>query len=276
MSDAWPDDVTGYVRSRLGPDISLSSPGGMSGATVKRVIGKEGSLIVKGSANPREWHVYTRLGETLSEAGIPIPHLYTFVEESAAYWIVLEDIPTPLPADRWLADPEVLSILRGLHEITAEGLPLHPDRYRPSWPEDLTERTLSLLGTDVSARARRLLDRARSAASSLFEPMSLISGDPNPTNWRMRHDGSLVLIDWERCTLASPAIDLAITVPGLGDMTSYERVGNGRFGSALVAVAKVWAVVEFLSEYAAGAVEPSFDVHRLGAEIPDWLESLDL
>lgn len=35
-------------------------------------------------------------------------------------------------------------------------------------------------------------------AQVLFQPICCISADPNPTNWRIRDSGELVLIDWER------------------------------------------------------------------------------
>ena len=55
----------------------------------------------------------------------------------------------------------------------------------------------------------------------------MISGDPNPTNWSVREDGTVVLFDWERVGYGTPALDLAITVPGLGTPDDYRRVVEG-------------------------------------------------
>ena len=64
------------------------------------------------------------------------------------------------------------------------------------------------------------------ASQHLFRPVCAISGDPNPVNWGLRDDGTLALFDWERFGRCSPALDLAITVPGLGDETAYRAVAT--------------------------------------------------
>jgi hypothetical protein len=45
-------------------------------------------------------------------------------------------------------------------------------------------------------------------------------------NWGVRADGSLVLFDWELFGPGVPAIDLAVSVPGLGDKRAYALVAK--------------------------------------------------
>lgn len=228
-----------------------------------------------------EWHVYTTLGGVLREAGVDLPHLYASTTEAGRYWLLIEDIAAPLPRDRWLADPQVTAMLARLHAIPPQHLELHRDRYMPDWSPGLDASALGLFGPDTEGQLSELLASIRTGSSHLFEPACLISADPNPANWGVRHDGSPVLFDWERCTLATPAIDLAISVPGLGDRSDYEKVAAyypSRYEGLVddIARAKVWVVIEFLAGYAAGTTNPTFDIAPLISAFPEWVKSLDL
>lgn len=272
-STQWPTTISDAARELLGPDMTAEPLGGMSGAGVQRLRGNGLSAVLKQSSLPNEWHVYTQFAGRLHAAGVALPRLHAGAFESNIWWLLLEDIPRSLPQERWLADAEVLEMLHRLHAIPIADLPLPESRFRPGWSADLTRQALSLFEPDDARHLEPLLADIRKQAARLFEPVCVISGDPNPANWGIRNDGSLVLFDWERCTLGHPAVDLAITVPGLGDMAAFEQVA-GRYAAGDVARAKVWTVVEILAGCADGSVVPSFDVSRLVGQIPTWLGSL--
>jgi len=93
--------------------------------------------------------------------------------------------------------------------------------------------------------------------------------------------------DWERLGRGTPAIDLAITIPGLGDWPAFEQVaekyllvGNGRYMDVQglrsftreIALAKVWNVIEFLSMAATGQVGRTSGVQSVVQRVPGWLE----
>lgn len=277
----WPAEFEPFINALVGDNVVSATPGGMSGASVSRFNGDAGSVILKQASNAREWHVYTRLGALLQGVGVRLPELYASHVEDGCFWMLLEDIPTPLPEARWLADPEVLGMLARLHTLPVADVVLPDDRYQPGWTADLTHQALELFSPQDARACKPVLEAIRQRAQSLFSPLGVISGDPNPANWGIRADGTLVLFDWERCTLAHPAIDLAITVPGLGDMEAFRLVA-GRYPASGVrpsaeeiARAKVWAVVEFLAGMASGEVDPPERVRRMIGQIPGWLTSLE-
>jgi len=64
-------------------------------------------------------------------------------------------------------------------------------------------------------RLRGLRARAEPVRAALeAEPVALVPShiDPNPTNFLLRGDGTLLLIDWEYSAMCDPAWDLAATV----------------------------------------------------------------
>jgi hypothetical protein len=102
----------------------------------------------------------------------------------------------------------------------------------------------------------------RDEAQHLIASWCWISGDPNPSNWGTRADGSLVLFDWELVRRGTPPTDLAILVSGLGDEAKYAEMaacyltiwpaidGRRSWPAATlardIALAKVWTVVMLL------------------------------
>jgi aminoglycoside phosphotransferase (APT) family kinase protein len=122
--------------------------------------------------------------------------------------------------------------------------------------------------------------RLRQASQPIFAPWCWISGDPNPLNWGLRADGSLVLFDWELFGPGTPAIDLAIIIPGLGNAVQYAAVAdyyvdlwacqpdplpwtNAQLARN-VALAKIASVVRLLAAHADGSA-------RVGDELVSWL-----
>jgi aminoglycoside phosphotransferase (APT) family kinase protein len=255
----------------------------MSGAVTLRVRGAGGSVVVKGTGGQVEPFVYRELGPLLRRHHIGLPELHWAAQEAGRWWLMLEDIPRPLPYSAGTVDARVVATLRRLHR-----LPLGPDRlpngrFVPRWDDDMTKGALTLLPLGSRRDVVPLLAAMQRAAQPLFAPRVLISGDPNPLNWGLRDDGAAVLFDWERLTLATPALDLAIAVPGLGDWAAFRGVAaayladGGERADALageMAAAKVWSVVELLDGVAAGSVRRAFPVEQLTDALPSWLGDL--
>ena len=249
--------------------------GGLTGRAVSRVTCADGRrFVVKAAVHPREAEFYTGFAPALNARGIGTPRLEHLVEDEAGTHLLLEHIPHPLPEDRWHADAGVLETLRTLHRAT--GLPEPRHAFRPAWTAAMNRHALEHLPAPLEGK----LEALRESAQHLFEPAGLISGDPNPMNWGLRDAGSPVLFDWDRFGLGTPALDLAITVPGLGSRADYERTAARYAGEAEapsplardVALAKVWVIVEII-----GFIDSPAVAERMGwflETIPAWLEEL--
>ncbi len=97
-----------------------------------------------------------------------------------------------------------------------------------------------------------------------------------------------MLFDWERFTLGTPSIDVGIIVPALpaGEVMLHAAHAYlaGRAGkedreaifAREIAAAKVWSVVEFISNYAAGARQLGPLVSRIVEVFPKWVTGLGL
>ena len=275
MQETWPTDIARQVARILGSEPQVSAPGVLSGSTVQRLTGNGASLILKQSDNSREWHVYTRLADLFSRNGINIPRLFAEAVSDNVWWLLLEDIKLELPAQRRLADVAVIQVLRNLHSLPVSGIDLPPNPYRPEWPEAMSRNALTLFEAPVAASLHEPLERIRRACAPLFEPHYPVSTDPNPANWGVRSDGTPVLFDWERFTLGTPPLDLAISVPGLGTCEDYRLVSRAYAGddrlAAAIAHAKTWSVIEFLCGCASGEIEPAFDINALVHRVPEWI-----
>jgi thiamine kinase-like enzyme len=198
---------------------------------------------------------------------------------SDAGWLVLEDLPSVLPVQDALAHAGMLAVLRRLHHELNDVELLDP--FVSDWPPELTARALTALHPALAADAAPRLHEMREQALSLFNSQCVISGDPNPTNWGIRDNGDLVLFDWGRTGRGAPAIDLAITIPGLGDRAAYARVasvylshsaGDEKALARDIAAAKVWTVVHYLAEAAAGHIpNAAAAIERLESAVPAWL-----
>lgn len=290
MSEAsLPRSVLEDLSRGLGPIGAVERLGGMSGGQVYRVHTSAGGVIVKGRARLVEVRCYRELAPKLRAAGVGMPELLWSGRSGADWWLALELIPRPLPPERRLADPAVLGTLRRLHTSGLQPPLDAPDAYRPAWPPSMSGAALSLLPRSEADAFAPILDELRRGYQRLFEPRCIISGDPNPLNWGLREDGTAVLFDWERIALGTPALDLAITVPGLGDPAAFRRVAesylqdtsSGHAQDELIrdiAAAKVWSLVEFLSNAARFDLGHGGDLGEtarwLAAQFPDWLRSM--
>lgn len=284
LPETWPAALREYLASRFGLPLEIVPLGGMGGGAVWRVRFARAAVIVKRSASPVETYVYGTLSDVFAAQGVSIPAMYWSAQEAGAgdFWLVMEDIPRALPSARRGADADVMALLRNLHQLPRERVSLPPGAYAPAWPEEMTDAALSLFPDEQRKRLAGLLEAVRAAALPLFAPDCLISGDPNPLNWGLRDDGAVVLFDWERFTFGTPALDLAIVVPGLGQRNDYVSIAERYLGHGVtvagagelagqIQAAKVWSVVEFLSQVAQGTVRPGFSVSALIDQVSRWL-----
>jgi thiamine kinase-like enzyme len=87
------------------------------------------------------------------------------------------------------------------------------------------------LGLAADARLRRLRARAEPIRAVLeARPMPMVPShiDPNPANFLLRADGTLLLIDWEFSALCEPAWDLAaVMIEGVMPIAALEALQRG-------------------------------------------------
>jgi thiamine kinase-like enzyme len=202
----------------------------------------------------------------------------------------MEYIPHSLPQNQWIRNMEQVETLFALHHCTwGKQKPAVEDPFRPGWTEDMTNTVLGCFARSMKAQV--LLERLRKA-QTLWQHMNFlccITGDPNPTNWCVRDDGKLVLVDWERFGYGTPAVDLAILMPGLGSQdgslerwlaTEYVKCWLREEGFAPISVevlqaqirlAKLWSAVEFVTET---STQPESYQHRTRRYLVNNLQNL--
>ena len=142
-----------------------------------------------------------------------LPFRAVVVDEGS---LVLEHVAEPLPRDRWLADTSVMRSLAAVHR-SSEARDHLADPFRPSWTPELTAAAVERLDPDDRGATARAVDRLSHEAERWLSGEALVSGDPNPLNWGQRLDGTLVLFDWERAGVATPAVDVDDGRPPLVD-----------------------------------------------------------
>ncbi len=244
------------VDLRVGATVTEHPLGGLSGRRVALLDGPCGRAVLKTAPHPREVRFYRDLAPVL-EPGIAVPQ---------AFWcdpghLLLEHLPEPLTRERWLADPAVMRSLAALHR-SEQARSLLDDPFRPAWTPELTAAAVDRIAPVHREATGRALDRLRLEADRWLVGDVLVSADPDPLNWGVRRDGAVVLFDWERIGLATPAVDVAITVPGLPSRDQLELAtaaylgvqdrdmiqwSNEEFTRGLTVV-KTWTCVELLAD----------------------------
>jgi aminoglycoside phosphotransferase (APT) family kinase protein len=278
---SWPEPVRRAVEAEVGADPVVEPLPGLGGRPVARASGPNGAVVVKQDPHPREVAFYRDVAPLL-EPGISVPRAVVVDERS----LVLEHVAEPLPRDRWLADTSMMRSLAAVHRSSAARDRL-ADPFRPSWTPDLTAAAVDRLDPDDRGATARAVDRLSHEAERWLSGEALVSGDPNPLNWGQRLDGTLVLFDWERAGVATPAVDVAITVPGLPTRDQLEIAATAYLAvqhrdhvhwshddfTRGLAVAKTWTFVELLAER---RDDPALvEVQdRLAAALPGWVAAL--
>ncbi len=252
-----PEAVTSWVAELLGAVDNIQPLSGIAGPGAFRVHLTSGSVIVKGSQAAGERLFYERYAPRVREAGVGIPGVYGTAGLEGRHWVVMEDIPSALPRSRWELFDDTITQLARLH---ARGWnePLADAVFSPLWDDAVTQAALTWCGDAAIGDA---LVQAQHQSAEIFQPYTWLSGDPNPTNWRVRSDGTLVLLDWERFCLGHPAIDLAILLPGANGFRretaeqaarlwmarSPRYAGSVEMLADAMQLAKLWSAVEFLA-----------------------------
>jgi Phosphotransferase enzyme family len=277
----WPDQVTAHLVADCGELKEVDRVAGQSRAEVWCARFERKTVIVKKTSVDREVDFYRVTAASLRKA-VPIPKLEWIYEGSEHSWLVLEHIPRALPRERWLADASILHSLYRLHSFSQNVQTM----FRPMWSEEMSGVAASFFPDLIKKELEPILYRLRIDAQHLFDPLCYISGDPNPTNWALRLNGEAVLFDWERFGRGHPALDLAITVPGLGREEDFHRVAieylkvanlidsNMPEWRRNIALAKLWSVVEFLYFV---RIDTRSDINFgwLLKSIPAWLRDVD-
>jgi len=280
----WPRALRSYLQSHYGQCTTLLPLRGLSHNQIWDVTFPTTRLVIKATPHASEERFYQIVAPGLGPA---VPVLKWSHTETALHWLVLEHIPHPLPRERWLADPAALAILYRLHH--ADLPPISVPLFHPAWSDAMTEHALAYLSSADQMNLRSHLRSIQDQAQPLFHPHCWISGDPNPRNWGMRSNGAVVLYDWERLGRGTPALDLAITIPGLGDWPAFALVAKRYLAIAddphihahsilqltrEIALAKVWNVVEFLSHAATGQLADPSGLPSLIQRLPPWIEQV--
>ncbi len=262
LLEQWPINVQQFLIKSYGKPTFINKLNGIKAeGGCYRVEFHSFSAIVKQMTRPQEYLFYNKCSQKLHKY---IPFLYWSYKDDRNFWIVIEDIPYALPKERWKADEKVLEVLFHFHaEMWNKSLPIE-NCYIPKWDNRMTEAVLELFTELIGNQIGSILFELQEESKQLFKPYCWINADTNPTNWGVRKDGTVVLFDWERISYGSPAIDLSITMPGLGTLdNSLERLITQRYLQMWsnisldfpfseqellrqIKLAKVWSVVEFL------------------------------
>ncbi|MFD1675704.1 phosphotransferase family protein [Alicyclobacillus fodiniaquatilis] len=293
----FPDVLIRNLEARFGPLTDVKFLRGVAGTGAFRLEFGGEAAIVKSSSSPRERVFYERHASHLLANGVDIPDVYWSGQDALNLnWIALEEIPHAFPRDEWVNNVHQLNTLRNLHSCSW-GTRLSEAEdiwYRPKWDDEMTQRAHTWFnGAEQQDKLHHMLANAKDQAQILFAPHCCLSGDPNPTNWRVRDDGSLVLLDWERFCLGHPAIDLAITMPTMRQdlsqetelATNYRRLWQDVYQDDVlptegelafqIHLAKIWTVVEFLANAAHEPEQyPKETIAYIVRELPDILRQL--
>jgi thiamine kinase-like enzyme len=274
VPDDWSLELRAFLEGLENAPFRIEALSkGMSGRRVHRLRLESGAtLIVKENVSVRESGFYQGFAAALRVSGVITPRLEHQISVEGSTILVLQDVPQILPKERWLADQAVIGTLRQLHAFAPTHEP--QDAFRPAWTPEMNAAALAFVPLNLAGK----LETLRLEAQALFEPRHLISGDPNPNNWGVLNDGTPALFDWDRFGLGTAALDLAITVPGLGSSEDFALVAAryaGRADAALarsVALAKLWSLLEF-SEAMNNHPQARPYLEFLSGALPDWLKN---
>jgi len=272
---ALPAPIRRALDRLVGNPVEVRRFVGPGGSGVWRATGPVRSVAVKLGVTRREIHFYRRLAPRLASTSLTVPSVLAAGWDPEP-WIVLPWLPAALPRSRWTADPAVMGWLRDWHEMAAAWRDEPHPWFAFGWTDDLTAAALSLLAEPDAAWFRPRIARWQDRANRvLWEPLTVVHGDPNPTNWRINDQGRLVLLDWARYGLAHPALDLAVSLPGLaGPAAAAQAVrqyGSPLLGPDHVLLAKLYVSFEFLAMAAQGDITPPAETLTwLGQQLRPW------
>ena len=252
---------------------TLEQMTGLSESTVHLVETATDRFAWKLHVTANERRFYRDHAARLRGLGLDSPEVIAVHDGDPAPWLLLEWIPQELVAPEDHVDDEILASLALLHRTpTPDDEPL----WRPQWTVEMNDVALHRLPDRDGLRDT--FEMLREIALPSLVGTTPVSGDPNPRNWARRRDGALVLYDWERFTVATPELDVAIPPTTLPPWTMALRVAEDylrhhdvatatSFARRLVAL-KAWTVVEFLS--LPDLPKRGAMIWALAAIAPDW------
>jgi len=227
--------------------MSVDNISRMGTAKVALFVDETGHQVVeKFPVSDVEYSFYQHAAKSLAQVDIVTPKLL-FADPSLRK-LRLEYIPHQVGQDA-VAGDDVLSILSRLHCYPPDSSWVY---HNHTWSESALEKSLTLLA--LPERSAQQLQHFQQASDALFSGQCLISGDSNAGNWGKRDDGDLVLFDWERFSIGSPAIDLAPLIKGMGSIQKFIEFSE-RYNcischskpndlAKEIAIAKAWIVTE--------------------------------
>lgn len=262
----FPQKVQQYLLESFGVPVTIKKLNGIkSDGGCFRIKFFNSSVIIKQTIGPQEYIFYNECTHLMQEFKKYIPISYYSYRNEENCWIVIEDVARLLPKERWYADKYLLEVLFKFHSKTWGKSLLLSNHYSPNWNNELTYAVLELIPDKISNQLQPFLFELQKESQHIFKPYCWVHADTNPTNWGIRKDGTLVLFDWERISCASPAIDLAITIPGLGTTDSsvesliakryiamWSKLSGGFSFTEQklfqeIKLAKLWSVVEYVA-----------------------------
>jgi hypothetical protein len=294
VNKMFPSAIEDFLLKTYGYWTKVEELNGVNegkGTSCFRLFFGEKSFIVKKAKEKREYDVYNAISPFFKNKKVSIPLVYYTYQDETDHWFVIEDIPHLFPKDRWKGDTEQLKVLFNLHFNTWNKTLSIDKPFDFRWSKGLTKRALSLFPSTLEVAIEQL----RLKSEAIFLPFCYISGDPNPTNWGIRNNGELVLFDWERIGYATPAIDLAITIPSLGTLdkslefniaSTYINFWKGvsiEFPYSIqelteqIVIAKMWSALDFLVSNADTLEEDLLKLHitrlneKFKVEYPDLI-----
>ena len=233
-------------------------------------------VIEKFPVSDVEYNFYQYASRDLAQADIFTPKL--LLAEPSLRKLRLEYIPHQVDQDAVGRD-EVLSILSRLHSHRPDPSWVY---HNHTWSETAFEKSLMLLA--LPDRAAKQLRYFQQESNALFRGQCLISGDSNAGNWGKRDNGDLVLFDWERFSMGSPAIDLAPLIKGMGSKQKFIEFAERYNGISRqynpgdlaieIAIAKAWIVTEvvvLLNERQKSDFQFYLNWYR--QNLPAWLDN---
>lgn len=205
-------------------------------------------VIEKCPVGDVEYGFYQNAATELNHAGVATPKI--LYADSTRCKLRMEYIPHSVDQTD-ITKPEFVMMLGYLHRYPVNSEWLF---HTHSWSDTALEKSLMLLA--LPEKNALQFRRFQQCSKALFSAKSLVSGDSNAGNWGRRDNGDLVLFDWERFGMASPAIDLAPLIKGMGTKQKFIELAEYYCQlthchrhlelSREIAIAKAWIVSEVI------------------------------
>lgn len=253
---------------------------GLSGALVWLVRSSGNRhMVLKVQSASTEYDFYRSVLPRIDQAQSWTPVIFDAHVEPPYNFILMEYIAKPWDSKHWNKDPRALRILAELHAD------MNPPTLEDKslWSrQDITQYCESHLPQSTINQILRIYDVYTSRCEI---NRATCSGDPNPRNWLVRDDGSLVLVDWQNGTVANPALDLAGWVSTYLPMEEVEAVATSYsqftnlppqevFEDTLVFMTRRWSMNFKMASNAANPSAWDDAVNRLSTDLPSWVEQV--